>query len=227
MLSRYTLNTQMSDMSDGGRVIDSRTPDTPVTRKVLMDKIATLGSTEHAEIFRILKKHDIPHTQNKNGIFINITSVAPEVVKEVSDFVRFCAHNNKELEEYDKRLNQCKLYQNLDCMSTPPTGSMHTTHGQQQQHPLKKMTSAAIAASVPPRPGSNMHRFFESLEHSMETLGRRHHTVGSSKYAAARKKYSKRNVQDSTRSGRGQAAAGAMPVEEELQPETTNSLVRA
>lgn len=89
------------------------------SRKSLMEKITALGSTEHTEIFRILKKYNVPHTQNNNGIFVNITSVPEEILKEVHDFVSYCSLNNKELEDYDKKLNQCKLYQNLDCMLDP------------------------------------------------------------------------------------------------------------
>ena len=41
--------------------------------------------------------------------------------------VTFCFHNNKELEEYDKRLNQCKLYQNLDCMANKADPNLRPT----------------------------------------------------------------------------------------------------
>lgn len=198
----------------------------PIARKVLMDKISGLGSTEHAEIFRILKKHNIPHTQNKNGIFVNITSVSNDVIKELSDFVAFCAHNNKELEEYDKRLNQCKLYQNLDCMASSSTSQVlppqPTTFDKKASAKAGTM-SAVVNAIMPPRPGSNMHRFFESLEQSMEVSGRRHQTIGSSKYAAARKKYSKRIVPAEAKVGRASTSststAAAVQDEEELCPE--------
>lgn len=170
---------------------------TPTTRKALMDKITSLGSTEHAEIFRILKKYGVPHTQNQNGVFVNITTVSDEIVKEVSDFTTFCFRNNKELEEYDKRLNQCKLYQNLDCMAdnveNEDLGDLNPTKIlQKQAHVLQVQ-----------QPNSSMQRYLESLENSMDNQGRRHQVAGSTKFNAARKKYSKRVMADVTRTRGG------------------------
>jgi pSer/pThr/pTyr-binding forkhead associated (FHA) protein len=142
-----------------------------------MDRICSLGSTEHAEIFRILKNHGIGHTKNKNGVFIDITSVADDVIKKVSDFVTFCATNNKELEEYDKRLNQCKLYQNIDCMTDPAVSKNKSCNN------------------------NNMQRFFESLEHGLDA--KKHLLPSSTKYLAARKKYSKKVMVDVTRTRGG------------------------
>jgi hypothetical protein len=148
-----------------------------------MDKIASLGATEHAEIFRILKKHGVSHTQNKNGVFINITSLEDAIIKEVTDFVLYCSHNNKELEEYDKRLNQCKLYQNLDCMAPKSKEEDDDEGVKEEDVPLTTATSS-------------MQRYFESLENSMDMTRRRQHLAGNNKYTTARKKYSKRIMGD-------------------------------
>ena len=171
----------------------STTEKPTLNRKTLMDRISALGQTEHAEIFRILKKHGVPHTQNKNGVFVNITTVSDDIVQEVSEFVSFCSRNNKELEDYDKRLNQCKLYQNLDCMSD----KVEVVEGEEEK-PVEQ-------------PSSSMQRFLESLENSMDTQGRRQHqTSGSIKYAAAKKKYSKRIMAEVTRT-RGGAEESTIP----------------
>jgi hypothetical protein len=183
------------------------------SRKALMERIGTLGTTEHAEIFRILKRHSIPHTQNKNGIFINVTSVPDEVVKEVADFVAFCFHNNKELEEYEKNLNQCKLYQNLDCLQGDAQGqSSESTSARKNRnqrlalnlnHPGKpgstdgiQATSSLHAKIAALTSTTTLPALVEILEGRMEFLAGQRIQLGSSKYAAARKRLSKRVVVD-------------------------------
>lgn len=88
-----------------------------MSRKVLEEHIGRLGPTEHQEIFRILLKHNIPFTQNNNGTFVNISSTPESIIEEISNFVSFCTQNNKELDEYDKMLHQCKLYQKIQPLS--------------------------------------------------------------------------------------------------------------
>ena len=83
-------------------------------RRLLMQRIQELGSTEHEEIFKILQRNNVNHTQNNNGVFVNLSSVDDDVVEQVQRFVDFCFHNNHELDEYDKRINECKISQNYD-----------------------------------------------------------------------------------------------------------------
>lgn len=81
-------------------------------RKQLIQRTQELGPTEHEEIFKILSTSGIGHTRNKNGVFINLSSVPDEVLCLVHKFVDFCIGNKHDLDEYDKRLNECKLNQN-------------------------------------------------------------------------------------------------------------------
>ena len=85
-------------------------------RKLLFDKINILSSTEHEEIFRIISKYNIDFTQNKNGIFFNISAIDDEIIKEIDCFVTYSLNNSKELDEYDKKLNECKINQKFDNM---------------------------------------------------------------------------------------------------------------
>jgi hypothetical protein len=77
-------------------------------RKALAEKIKSLGKTEHDELLRILKGHLVPYTQNNNGVFINMSAVSDEVLSKMAGFVDFCLSNMQELNDYDKRLNDCK-----------------------------------------------------------------------------------------------------------------------
>lgn len=78
-------------------------------RKALLDKINTLSSTEHEEIYRIICAHAISVSKNKNGVFFNLSAIGDDVVKQISLFVEYCLSNKEKLDEYDKRLNECKM----------------------------------------------------------------------------------------------------------------------
>ena len=78
-------------------------------KKHLFDKINSLSSTEHDEIFRIINKHSINISRNKNGVFFNLSSLDDNVLEEIDKFVTYCVNNKQQLDEYDKRLNECKM----------------------------------------------------------------------------------------------------------------------
>jgi hypothetical protein len=116
------------------------------SRTTLKERIESLGVTEHLEIFRILKKHNVNYTPNNNGVFADISKIDDVIIKEISDFVTFCAKNNKDLEEYDKLLHQCKLDQNLGCMPPPPIPQ------QQQQHAKEDHGGVVVPPQTYPTP---------------------------------------------------------------------------
>ncbi len=78
-------------------------------KKHLFDKINSLSSTEHDEIFRIINEHNINISKNKNGVFFNLSSLNDNVLQEIDKFVTYCVNNKQQLDEYDKRLNECKM----------------------------------------------------------------------------------------------------------------------
>lgn len=95
-------------------------------RKVLYDKINTLSGTEHEEIFKIVKSHGISFSQNKNGIFFNLSVLTDEIVKEIENFVSYCMSNKQELDEYDKIINECKMSNHL---KMPVSTQLNTSLG--------------------------------------------------------------------------------------------------
>lgn len=89
-------------------------------RKFLFDRINTLSSTEHEEIYKIIKTNGISYSQNKNGIFFNLSTLSDNVVKDIDNFVVYCISNKKELDAYDKILNECKITNNISSISPSP-----------------------------------------------------------------------------------------------------------
>ena len=108
-------------------------------RKQIRDKIGKLSSTEHEEIFKILETHSIDFTQNKNGTFFDISKIPEEVFSILEKFVDFCINNKKELDEYDKKINECKLNNNYDKLqksSTPLNLAINTEEQENWQEVL-------------------------------------------------------------------------------------------
>lgn len=83
-------------------------------KKLLVDKIGTLTSMEQNEIFKILKLHDVVYSQNTNGCFFNMSIVGEDALQQIEQFVQYCTDNKKHIEEYNKKLNECKMRGTLD-----------------------------------------------------------------------------------------------------------------
>ena len=195
-------------------MVDAEEPPLSVRdRKLLMQKIQELGDTAHEEIFKMFQERGVEYTRNSNGIFVNLTAVPDDLVRQMRRFVDFCMENKANLDEYDKRLNECKYNQNYEyCMQQ-----------QQQQQQLSdppSLNNAAVATplcsngedegrgdasadAVGGGPGLDRAAMEKKLEHA--------------KYAAAKKRYAKRKMQDAKKS----SAASALDdmTTDELFPE--------
>jgi hypothetical protein len=126
-------------------------------RKILSEKIKSLGHTEHNELLRVLVARAVQYTQNSNGVFINISALDDTIISEIDHFVTFCMDNMQELELYDKRLNDCKRRTtNRDadaCNGAASNGQVEETNDgsssrpqdQQQQYAAHAVAQAAAA----------------------------------------------------------------------------------
>lgn len=61
----------------------------------IKSKIEMLTENELAEIFKIIKKNNEKYSTNKNGIFVNLTTLKRACVIELSNFLYFCENNDK------------------------------------------------------------------------------------------------------------------------------------
>lgn len=80
-----------------------------IQKKQLFEKINSLTSTEHDEIYRMIVEYSVNATKNKNGVFFNLSSLDDVIVDKIDKFVSYCVNNKQHLDEYDKKLNECKL----------------------------------------------------------------------------------------------------------------------
>lgn len=77
--------------------------------KDLVDQINNLNKEYQYEIFKIIKKNNIPYTENNNGIFINFKELT--CIDELIKYINFIKDNKKKLEEFEKikEINRKKL----------------------------------------------------------------------------------------------------------------------
>lgn len=80
-----------------------------IQKKQLFEKINSLTSTEHDEIYRMIVDHSVNVSRNKNGVFFNLSSLDDGIIEKIDKFVSYCVNNKQHLDEYDKKLNECKL----------------------------------------------------------------------------------------------------------------------
>ena len=78
--------------------------------KDLKDKIELLSKSYQIEIGRLLKKNNIIINENKNGVFINLSSVDVEIITQLENYLEYA--NNQELQLKNIEIKQEELKDN-------------------------------------------------------------------------------------------------------------------
>lgn len=81
-------------------------------KKQLTTRVEACSLTEQAEIFKIIKDLCV-FTQNKNGIFLNLTNIDDSIIDKIVDYVSFSQQNKSDFAEHDKKVNEFKLIQSV------------------------------------------------------------------------------------------------------------------
>ena len=55
----------------------------------LHKKIENLQPSSHFEVFKIIKKYDVPFNENTNGIFINMSYLNDECINELTSHINW------------------------------------------------------------------------------------------------------------------------------------------
>tara|TARA_Y100000310_G_C20612358_1_gene778701 strand:- start:1042 stop:1350 length:309 start_codon:yes stop_codon:yes gene_type:complete len=79
-------------------------------KKKILSEIAKLTEIEHIEIFKIFDRDNINYTENRNGIFINISKTPNETLHKVKEFLAFCKNNNEFMNQ--TKIERTKLMDN-------------------------------------------------------------------------------------------------------------------
>ena len=85
-------------MSDGEQRNDFE------TRKRLHEEIKKFNRTEQEELFRILKRENEEVSENRNGIFFDLTVIKESTLNKIKEWIAFCKKNTTEFEEREKEM---------------------------------------------------------------------------------------------------------------------------
>lgn len=69
----------------------------------LRNKIEELKKESHIEIFKIFKKHNVDYSENKNGIFINLSTSNENVVRDVQEYLQYISKQEKIIDEIEDK----------------------------------------------------------------------------------------------------------------------------
>ena len=68
----------------------------------LKKKIENIDDIHHKKILEIFLKHNINVSENRNGCFINISNLSPEIQKEITEFLKYINKQEKTLNDVEK-----------------------------------------------------------------------------------------------------------------------------
>lgn len=75
---------------------------------ILRDEIEKLDEKQHFEIFKIFKKYNIPFSENKNGIFLNLNCVDEFIISEIKEFILYLKNQEKYINKFEKLKHEYK-----------------------------------------------------------------------------------------------------------------------
>lgn len=152
-------------------------------RKVLFEKINGMTRTEHEEIFKIIKDNNknMTFSKNKNGIFFNLSTLYEKTIDEINKFVNYCISHKQELDEYDKKINECKInntFNHIVSLDTLP-----------KQKPQDSMEDWNNMIGTETKTIQKISTFIEKIMNDHDRIGKK---KINQKFSNAKKKYSKK-----------------------------------
>ena len=78
-------------------------------RKKLLEELKKLVKSEQEHVFRILRGKGEEFSENSNGVFFDVTVLKTESVKEIYEYLIFCAKNRKDFEIRDQAMESSRL----------------------------------------------------------------------------------------------------------------------
>lgn len=161
------------------------------SRKVLFEKINLMTKTEHEEIFKIIrdKNADLNYSKNKNGVFLNLSSLSDETIHDVNNFVTYCINNKKELDEYDKKINECKINNSLNNLSSYDSNGNNDNFDETNSLNMTDKTQDWNSLVTDSKSIQKISQFIEKLMTDHDKIGKK---KVNQKFSNAKKKYSKK-----------------------------------
>lgn len=72
---------------------------TLVDKKQIMTRIQNLKNKRHyMEIYKIIKENNVTHSQNINGVFINLTNIEDSILDKIVKYLNYLDTRNSEID---------------------------------------------------------------------------------------------------------------------------------
>ena len=70
---------------------------------IIKNKIESMNKLQQGEVFKIFLINEVDYNENNNGIFINLTNVSKNVLKELKKYITHVESQNNFLQEQEKQ----------------------------------------------------------------------------------------------------------------------------
>jgi hypothetical protein len=64
---------------------------------------------KHIDILQIIQTHNIPYTENKNGIFLNLSDMSPLILNKIATYVTYIQEQNNIIYNIETKQSECEL----------------------------------------------------------------------------------------------------------------------
>jgi hypothetical protein len=79
-----------------------------IKKKKLIEISKNLSKIEYLEIFNIIQEDNCVYSENKNGIFINLSNVLESTIDRIFNFINFIQHKKEDLIKHDEYVHNAK-----------------------------------------------------------------------------------------------------------------------
>ena len=77
-------------------------------KKKLIETSKDLSKIEYLEIFTIIQNDNCVYSENKNGVFINLSSISETTIDKIFNFINFIKHKKEDLIKYEEYVDIAK-----------------------------------------------------------------------------------------------------------------------
>lgn len=72
----------------------------------LKKSIENMNKHKHIEILKILRKYNVQYTENRNGIFFNLSDLLPNVIEELIQFTIYLDKQEEIINSVETKKNE-------------------------------------------------------------------------------------------------------------------------
>tara|TARA_B100000035_G_C20795276_1_gene462991 strand:+ start:199 stop:639 length:441 start_codon:yes stop_codon:yes gene_type:complete len=101
-LDNKTENTEVGNTEVGNTEMGNTEVENTDRILQLKKEIEEVDTFHHVKILEVFKKHNISYSENRNGIFVNITNLSKNIVTEIESVLKYVNTQEKQLQDMEK-----------------------------------------------------------------------------------------------------------------------------